>query len=138
MDAKRHPQALKGIHGEEDIDDQRHAAAQLPVLVARESRWRCCSPEESSRGAVPFQEANRSRLAKRWMSPVSAKSLAALEGPMPFKSMSVEPRGEFRGDVENGFPDMDQAMREVAADSAGSERPARRPEAGAALEAERP
>jgi hypothetical protein len=52
-------------------------------LPARESRWRDWLPEEASSGAVPFQEANRSRLANRWMSPTSASSRAAPEGPMP-------------------------------------------------------
>ena len=32
---------------------------------ARESRWRVWLPEDASRGAVPFQEANRSRRANR-------------------------------------------------------------------------
>ena len=69
-------------------------------LPARESRCRCCSPEDASSGAVPFQDANRSRSAKRWMSPTSASSRAAPDGPMPCRSSSVEPRavdqlGEF-------------------------------------------
>jgi hypothetical protein len=41
------------------------SARLIRRLPARESRWRCCWPEEASRGAVPFQEANRSRLANR-------------------------------------------------------------------------
>ncbi|MBE8520687.1 hypothetical protein ILP97_24905 [Amycolatopsis sp. H6(2020)] len=47
-------------------------------LPARDRRCRCCSPEDASNGAVPFQDANRSRLANRWMSATSASSRAAL------------------------------------------------------------
>jgi hypothetical protein len=43
-------------------------------------------------GAVPFQEANLSRSAKRWMSPTSTSNRAAPEGPIPVSSMRVEPR----------------------------------------------
>lgn len=43
-------------------------------------------------GAVPFQEAKRSRLTNRWISPVPARSLAALDGPMPYRSINVDPR----------------------------------------------
>jgi hypothetical protein len=42
-------------------------------------------------GAVPFQEANRPLSAKRPMSPTSASSLAALEGPMPCSCSRVLP-----------------------------------------------
>jgi len=35
----------------------------------RESRWRTCSPEEASIGAVPFQEAKWALDGKRVMSP---------------------------------------------------------------------
>ena len=59
---------------------------------ARESRWRVWLPEDASSGAVPFQEANRSRLANRWMSPTSASSRAAPEGPMPCSCSRVDPR----------------------------------------------
>ena len=38
-------------------------------LPARDSRCRCCWPEEASSGAVPFQDAKWSRLANLWMSP---------------------------------------------------------------------
>jgi len=62
---------------------------RLPV---REGRWRCWSREEASSGVVPFQEADRLRPANRRMSPTSASSGAASEGPMPCRSMSVEPR----------------------------------------------
>jgi hypothetical protein len=48
---------------------------------AGESRWRAWLPEDASSGAVPFGEANRSRLANRWMSPVPASSRAAPKGP---------------------------------------------------------
>lgn len=61
-------------------------------LPARESRWRCCWPQDASRGAVPLQEVNRSRLAKRWMSPTSASNRAAPDGPMPCSSGRVQPR----------------------------------------------
>ena len=43
---------------------------------ARDRRWRCWSPEEASRGAVPFQEAKCPRLVKRRMSPIAARKLA--------------------------------------------------------------
>ena len=59
---------------------------------ARESRWRAWLPEDASSGAVPFQEANRSRLANRWTSAASASSRAAPEGPMPCRSIRVDPR----------------------------------------------
>ena len=52
-------------------------------LPARESRWRCWSPEEASIGAVPFQDAKWPRVAKRAMSPMSPSSRAAPEGPIP-------------------------------------------------------
>jgi len=55
---------------------------------ARDRRWRDWLPEEASSGAVPFQEANRSRLANRRMSPTSASSRAAPEGPMPRRSIT--------------------------------------------------
>jgi uncharacterized membrane protein YsdA (DUF1294 family) len=42
-------------------------------LPARDSRWRICSPEEASRGAVPVQEANRLRSANRATSPTVAR-----------------------------------------------------------------
>jgi hypothetical protein len=58
---------------------------------ARERRCHVCSPEDVSRGAVPFHEANLSRSVIRWMSPTSANSRAALEGPMPVSSIRVEP-----------------------------------------------
>jgi len=32
---------------------------------ARERRWRTCSPEEASNGAVPFQDAKWALLGKR-------------------------------------------------------------------------
>jgi len=37
----------------------------MRLFPARESRWRVWLPEDASRGAVPFQEANRSRRANR-------------------------------------------------------------------------
>jgi hypothetical protein len=48
-------------------------------------------------GAVPFQDADRSRLAKRWMSPSSASRRAASAGPMPCKSSRVGPRSITNG-----------------------------------------
>ena len=42
-------------------------------------------------GAVPFQEAKCARSGKRVMSPTSTSSLAAPEGPMPGRSISVVP-----------------------------------------------
>ena len=59
---------------------------------ARDSRWRICSPEEASRGAVPVQDANRLRSANRAMSPTSARIRAAPAGPTPWISIRVEPR----------------------------------------------
>ena len=38
----------------------------MRLFPARESRWRNWLPEDASSGAVPFQEANRSRRANRW------------------------------------------------------------------------
>ena len=70
-------------------DVQRRLMRRFP---ARESRCRCWSPEEASRGAVPFQDANWSRSAKRWMSPTSTSSRAAPEGPIPVSVIRVEPR----------------------------------------------
>ena len=61
-------------------------------LPARESRWRFCSPEDASRGAVPVQEANRLRSANRVTSPTSARILAATTGPTPWRSIRCEPR----------------------------------------------
>jgi hypothetical protein len=49
-------------------------------LPARESRWRCWSAEEASRGAVPLQDAKWLRLAKRVMSPMSPSSRAHSTG----------------------------------------------------------
>jgi hypothetical protein len=40
---------------------------------ARDRRWRMCSPEDASSGAVPVQEANRIRSANLAMSPTSAR-----------------------------------------------------------------
>ena len=37
----------------------------MRLFPARESRWRVWLPEDASSGAVPFQEANRSRRANR-------------------------------------------------------------------------
>jgi hypothetical protein len=42
-------------------------------------------------GAVPFQEAKCARVGNRVMSPTSTSSLAAPEGPMPCRSISVLP-----------------------------------------------
>jgi len=50
-------------------------------LPARESRWRCWSPEDTSIGAVPFQDAKCPAEAKRWMPPMSPTSRAAPDGP---------------------------------------------------------
>jgi hypothetical protein len=55
----------------------------MRLFPARESRWRDWLPEDASSGAVPFQEANRSRLANRWTPATSASSRAAPEGPVP-------------------------------------------------------
>ena len=75
------------------------SARLIRRLPARESRWRCCWPEEASRGAVPFQDAKWSRLVNRWMLPTSASSRAALEGPMPGSWSSVEPRASTRARI---------------------------------------
>ena len=50
---------------------------------ARESRWRVCSPEDASMGAVPFQDAKWLRSGNLVMSPTSTRSRAADEGPIP-------------------------------------------------------
>lgn len=42
-------------------------------------------------GAVPFQEAKRSRSGNRVVSPISTKSRDAPEGPMPCRSIKVVP-----------------------------------------------
>src|SRR5665647_3086008 len=59
---------------------------------ARERRWRFCSPDEASRGAVPVQDANRLRSANLAMSPTSARVRAATTGPTPCRSISRDPR----------------------------------------------
>ena len=46
-------------------------------LPARDSRWRCWSPDEASKGAVPVQDAKRLRSANRATSPTSARIRAA-------------------------------------------------------------
>jgi hypothetical protein len=51
--------------------------------VARDERWRFCSPEDASWGAVPVHDANRLRSAKRVTSPVSARTRVARTGPTP-------------------------------------------------------
>ncbi len=61
-------------------------------LPARDRRCRSCSPEEASSGAVPVQEANRLRSAKRLTSPTSARTRAATTGPTPGRFISREPR----------------------------------------------
>ena len=48
------------------------------------------------KGAVPFQEANRSRSVNRRMSSTSASSRAAPQGPIPVRSISVDPRASTR------------------------------------------
>jgi hypothetical protein len=50
---------------------------------ARDSRWRTCSPEDTSIGAVPLQLANLSLVANRAMSPVSARIRPAVTAPTP-------------------------------------------------------
>ena len=50
---------------------------------ARESRCRAWLAEEASRGAVPFQEANRALAGNREMSPMSASKRADPTGPRP-------------------------------------------------------
>ena len=72
------------------------SARLMRRLPARESRCRCWLPEDASSGAVPFQDANRSRSARRWISPTSASNRAALDGPMPVSSSTVEPRSVTR------------------------------------------
>jgi hypothetical protein len=67
-------------------------AVDPAVAGAGEPVCRFCSPEEASSGAVPFHEANLSRSANRWLSPTSTISRAAPDGPIPVRSMSVEPR----------------------------------------------
>ena len=46
------------------------SARLMRRFPAWESRCRCWLPEDASSRPVPFQEANRSRSAKRWMSSV--------------------------------------------------------------------
>jgi hypothetical protein len=58
---------------------------------ARDSRWRTCSPEDTSIGAVPLQPANLSLVANRAMSPVPARIRAAVTGPIPYRLVSVVP-----------------------------------------------
>lgn len=61
---------------------------------ARDSRCRFCSPEEASRGAVPVQDANRLRSAKRATSPTLARIRAATTAPTPWRSISRDPRAK--------------------------------------------
>ena len=69
-------------------------------LPARDSRWRCWSPEEASMGAVPFQEAKWSAVANRSMSPMSPSSRAAPDGPIPLSSLQgAAGRGDQRGQL---------------------------------------
>ena len=56
---------------------------------ARESLSRICSPEEASRGAVPVQDANRLRSAKRGD---VGQDPGAPAGPTLGICISVEPR----------------------------------------------
>ncbi len=60
-------------------------------LPARESRWRTWSPEDASRGAVPFHDAKWPLLGKRVISPTSISSRAAPDGPIPFSVSSEVP-----------------------------------------------
>ncbi len=60
-------------------------------LPARDSRWRTCSPEDASIGAVPFHDAKCALDGKRVMSPASISSRAAAEGPIPYRLVSVVP-----------------------------------------------
>ncbi len=62
-----------------------------PPAAGRDSRWRFCSPEEASMGAVPFQDAKCPRVGNRDTSPMSPSSRAAPEGPIPCSSSSVLP-----------------------------------------------
>ena len=76
------------------------SARLMRRFPARESRWRFWSPEEASRGAVPFQEAKWARLANRAMSPMSPSRRAAPDGPMPCQvhqpaAGAVDQVGEF-------------------------------------------
>ena len=56
---------------------------------ARDSRWRFCSPEEASSGAVPVQEANRLRSANLATSPTSARIRGRDHGPDAVKVHQV-------------------------------------------------
>jgi hypothetical protein len=58
---------------------------------ARDCRCRTCSPEEASRGAGPFQDAKCALLGNRATSPMSARMRAALTGPMPCRSIKLDP-----------------------------------------------
>jgi len=67
-----------------------HDSVDLAVALAGEPvpDW---SPEEASRGAVPFQEAKWALFGKRVMSPTSTRRRAAPEGPMPCRSIRLVP-----------------------------------------------
>src|SRR3954452_24017163 len=74
---------------------------------ARESRCRLCSPEETSRGAVPVQEANRFRSANRATSPTSARTRAATTGPTPVEVHEPRvPRQDPRLELRGGLLDL--------------------------------
>ena len=88
---------------------------------ARDSRWRICSPEEASRGAVPVQDANRFRLANRATSPTSARIRAATTGPTPGRSISRRSAGQDH-DLELGGGGLDLLVdRDQLGDQLGGE-----------------
>lgn len=63
------------------LASRRFWSASMRPKTTLDRRWRAWLPEDTPSGAVPFQEANQSPLANRWMSPVSASSRAAPGGP---------------------------------------------------------
>ncbi len=85
------PAAFSGLLMTDGYTGYQHLLSRLAGI--QQCSW---LPEEASSGAVPFQEANLPRPAKRWMSPTPASSRAALDGPMPCSSSSVDPRAVTR------------------------------------------
>jgi hypothetical protein len=75
------------LHDGGDVDD-----VVDPAVAGAGEAVADLSPEDASRGAVPVQEANRLRSAKRAMSPTSATIRAAPAGPTPWICIRLEPR----------------------------------------------
>src|SRR6266508_3568463 len=85
------------------------SARLMRRLPARDSRWRCWSPEEASSGAVPFHDAKWLRLAKRVMSPMSPSRRAdPVESSQPAAGS-----GDERGQRRVGLLDLLVDYREL-------------------------